>query len=42
MKYLADQDRLVHEIKTYTSNLNSIGSVNSGESSSQSGSSLGV
>jgi hypothetical protein len=37
-KYLADQERLLNEIKTYTSNLNSIGSVNSGEISSQSGS----
>ena len=38
MKYLADQERLVKEIKTYTSNLNSIGSVDSGEIRSQSGS----
>ena len=37
-KYLADQERLLNEIKTYTSNLNSIGSVDSGEISSKSGS----
>ena len=38
MKYLADQERLVKEIKIYESNLNSIGSVDSGEIRSQSGS----
>jgi predicted nucleic acid-binding Zn-ribbon protein len=37
-KYLADQERLLNEIKTYTSNLNSIGSVDSGEISSKSSS----